>query len=180
MYKRALISVYNKEGLVEFLKPLEGLEIVSTGGTAKHLRDNGFKVIDVESLTGFPSLFSGRVKTLHPHIYMSLLSRDWVGEDKKTLKDKDLKPFDLVIGNLYPFEEKKDLKDKELVEWIDIGGPCLLRAAAKNYFSITVLSCPEDYKLASKTPDLKLRQKLAAKVFSNLIPLQLSHCKGSW
>ena len=172
MYKRALISVSNKTGLEAFLRPLteQGLELVSTGGTGEFLRSKGFKVIDVKELTGFPEVLSGRVKSLHPYIYMALLSRDWILEDQEILQKHQLTPFDLVIGNLYPFEEKAagQLKDKEVVEWIDIGGPSFLRAAAKNYFRITTLCHHEDYPLAQKGTTLEQRKVLAAKVFETL------------
>ena len=172
MYKRALISVSDKRGLEAFLKPLaqQGLELVSTGGTGQFLRSKGFKVIEVRDLTGFPEVFSGRVKSLHPYIYMSLLSRDWKSEDQEVLKSYKLVPFDLVLGNLYPFEEKTtgQIKEEEMVEWIDIGGPSFLRAAAKNYFRITTLCHPEDYPLAQKGTTLEQRKNLAAKVFETL------------
>lgn len=171
MYKRALVSVSDKTGLLDFLKPLvsQGMEVVSTGGTGEFLKSHGIPVQDVETLTDFPEVLSGRVKTLHPHVHMSLLARDWVSEDEKVLKQYGLKPFDLVLGNLYPFEEKSPgLKDQELVEWIDVGGPSFLRAAAKNYFRITTLCDPEDYAEAKKGTDLKKRKELAAKVFQRL------------
>lgn len=172
MYKRALISVSNKTGLEVFLKPLteQGLELVSTGGTGQFLRSKGFTVTDVRELTDFAEVLSGRVKTLHPYIHIALLSRDWILEDQEVLKKYQLRPFDLVIGNLYPFEEKRNsqLDDKELVEWIDIGGPSFLRAAAKNYFRITTLCHPEDYSMAQKGTNLEQRKNLAAKVFEML------------
>ena len=171
MYKRALVSVYDKSGLEDFLSPLvkKGLQIVSTGGTAQFLKSKGFKVIDVKDLTCFPEVLSGRVKSLHPHVHISLLARSWVPEDQKTLQDFNLTAFDLVVGHLYPFKEKtKDLKDKELVEWIDVGGPSFLRAAAKNYFSITTVCDPRDYPQVKKGTDLTLRKQLAVKVFKNL------------
>ena len=171
MYKRALISVSDKAGLESFLKPLvrEGLELVSTGGTGEFLKSRGFKVEDVKDLTGFPEVLSGRVKTLHPHIYMALLARDWVQRDQEVLNQYGLKVFDLVVGNLYPFEEKSSgLSDRELVEWIDVGGPSFLRAAAKNYFSITTVCDPEDYPKVQKGTDLKKRKQLAVKVFERL------------
>ena len=172
MYKRALISVSDKTGLEEFLKPLvnEGLQLVSTGGTKKFLESKGFKVQDVRDLTGFPEILSGRVKTLHPHLHMALLAREWVDQDQKLLSQYGIQAFDLVVGNLYPFEEKskKHLEDKELTEWIDVGGPSFLRAAAKNYFSITTVCHPEDYFEVQKGTDLKKRKQLAAKVFKRL------------
>ena len=181
MYKRALISVSDKRGLEAFLKPLteQGLELVSTGGTAQFLKSKGFKIIEVKELTAFPEVFSGRVKTLHPSIYMPLLSRDWILEDQKVLKSYNLTPFDLVVGSLYPFEEKTkgEVEDKELVEWIDIGGPSFLRAAAKNYFRITTLCYPEDYPLAQKGTTLEQRKSLAVKVFETLSKYDLRIAK---
>lgn len=171
MYKRALVSVSNKEGLEDFLKPLvrQGLELVSTGGTGDFLKSKGFPVEDIESITGFPEVLSGRVKTLHPHVHIALLARQWIEQDQKVLKQYGLKPFDLVIGNLYPFEQKaKNLKERELVEWIDVGGPSFLRAAAKNYFSITTVCRPEDYPEVQKGTDLQKRKQLAVEVFEQL------------
>jgi len=171
MYKRALISVSDKTGLEDFLRPLvkQGLELVSTGGTGEFLRSKGFKVIDVEDLTKFPEVLSGRIKTLHPHIHMALLAREWVNQDQQILSRYGLQPFDLVVGNLYPFETKStDLEDRELLEWIDVGGPSFLRAAAKNYFSITTVCRPEDYPEIQKGTDLKKRKQLASKVFEML------------
>lgn len=172
MYHRALISVFNKQGLAAFLKPLvqQGLELVSTGGTGEFLKSKNFKVTDVKDITGFPELLSGRVKTLHPHIHISLLAREWKKQDQEVLKDRKLQAFDLVIGNLYPFENQAldELQDKELVEWIDVGGPSFLRAAAKNYFSITTLCDVNDYSLAQKGTSLTQRKFLAGKVFQKL------------
>lgn len=165
------MSVSDKSGLEEFLSPLvrQGLELVSTGGTAEFLKSKGFKVEEVKDLTTFPEVFSGRVKTLHPHIHMPLLARDWVDSDQKTLRQYGLKPFDLVIGSLYPFETKSvGLEDKELVEWIDVGGPSFLRAAGKNYFSITVVCDTKDYPMVQKGTDLVQRKQLAAKLFDRL------------
>ena len=171
MYKNAFVSVYDKTGLYEFLKPLaaKGLRIVSTGGTAKYLKSKGLSVVEITEQTEFPEVFSGRVKSLHPYIHMPVLARQWIKEDQKILKQYKLKPFDLVICNLYPFYEKRHLdNDRELTEWIDVGGPSLLRAAAKNFFSLTVLCSPADYKLAQKGTSLKERKHLAAKVFEHL------------
>lgn len=171
MYKRALISVSDKTGLERFLKPLveQGLDLVSTGGTGEFLKSKGFKVRDVKNFTGFPEVLSGRVKTLHPHIHIALLARQWVEADQEVLKQYEIKPFDLVVGNLYPFEERgSGLEDKELVEWIDVGGPSFLRAAAKNYFSVTTICSPEDYDEVQKGTDLQQRKQLAAKVFEKL------------
>ena len=171
IYQQALISVSDKTGLEDFLKPLvkQGLKLVSTRGTGAFLKSKGFDIKDVAELTGFPEVLSGRVKTLHPHVHMALLARQWVEADQEILKQYGLKPFDLVVGNLYPFErQSSDLKDKELVEWIDVGGPSFLRAAAKNYFSITTVCKPQDYEVVKNGTDLKQRKHLAAKVFEKL------------
>ena len=173
MFKCALVSVSDKSGLVEFLAPLakQGLRIVSTGGTAKTLRDAGLTVIDVSEQTGFPEVMDGRVKTLHPRVHMALLSREGNAEDIELLKNENLPPFDLVIVNLYPFEQalKGGAHSAELIENIDIGGPSLLRAASKNFERITVLVDPKDYpSVAAKTPDLKGRQEFAAKAFAHV------------
>ena len=172
MYKQALITVFDKSGLAEFLRPIaeNGACLVSTGGTARWLKGQGFKTQNVEDLTGFPEVLNGRVKTLHPHIHIALLARLWVENDREALKKRSLKPFDLVVGGLYPFEQKKDScgNDKELAEWIDIGGPALLRAAAKNWFSVTTVCHPEDYHLVRNGTTLQQRKLLSAKVFKSL------------
>lgn len=171
--KRALVSVSDKAGLVDFLKPLvkSGLEVVSTGGTAKHLQENGIDVIDVQMQTGFPEVMDGRVKTLHPKIHMSLLYRDHVEADLDILKDYNLQPFDMVVGNLYPFEEasEKNLSERQLSEFIDIGGPSFLRAAAKSFERMIVVCQQADYQtlLEKKNISLGDRKLLAAKVFSH-------------
>lgn len=174
MWKRALVSVSNKTGLVELLRPLaaEGLEIVSTGGTAKYLRDNGFKTIDISEVTGFPEVMDGRVKTLHPNVHMGLLGRRDVPEHMETMNKFDCKPFDLVVVNLYPFEEAVHQKAsfEELIEKIDIGGPSMLRSAAKNFASVAVLCDPSDYEWflhERKSWSAAHGQKLAAKVYAH-------------
>jgi len=173
MFKNALISVSDKTGLAEFVKPLvaEGLRIVSSGGTAKYLEDAGIAVTRVSEQTQFPEVMGGRVKTLHPYIHMPLLYRDQQ-EDRDILKEHNLPPFDLVIVNLYPFgqglEQGKDFN--AMVELIDIGGPTLMRAAAKNFQAITVVADPADYNAILKNGEVNLatRQKLAAKVFAHV------------
>ncbi len=173
-FNNALVSVSDKTGLVEFLKPFveKGLRIVSTGGTARFLRENHFQVIDVSEQTGFPELMDGRVKTLHPHIHMALLARSNVLEDQKILDDYNIEPFDLVIGNLYPFSEKLELglSEIEQVEFIDVGGPSFLRASAKNFHRITVLCDPSDYAWVSEKKEITNddRKQLAAKAFYHL------------
>jgi phosphoribosylaminoimidazolecarboxamide formyltransferase/IMP cyclohydrolase len=174
MFKNALISVSNKSGLLNFLSPYakNGLRILSTGGTAQYLKENGLTVHDVSEQTGFPEVMGGRVKTLHPRIHMSLLARSSEPEDLNLLKSQGLEPFDLLICNLYPFEEAvlAGKSGKDLIEKIDVGGPSMLRAAAKNFERITVVCDPDDYEwvLAKKSLDLEDRQYLAAKVFSHI------------
>lgn len=173
MFKRALVSVSDKQGLVEALRPLQqqGTEIISTGGTAEHLKKNGIPVTPISDVTGFPEVMDGRVRTLHPHVYVPLLARLEVKEDQSLLKEMGIQPIDLVIGNLYPFAEglKKKLSDEEQIELIDIGGPSLLRAAAKNYRYVTVITDPKDYTLLSKGSSISSdeRRTLAGKVFAH-------------
>jgi phosphoribosylaminoimidazolecarboxamide formyltransferase/IMP cyclohydrolase len=169
-FKRALISVSDKSGLVEFLKPMmKTLSIVSTGGTAKLLKAEGFNVTEVEQLTGFPEVMDGRVKTLHPRVYMPILGRLHEKEDQELLKKEKLEPFDLVIVNLYPFEQTLEKKAplEEMIENIDIGGPSMIRAAAKNFHRIAVVCDPADYKILSETDTLSAEQyrHLGAKAF---------------
>ena len=172
MFKNALVSVSDKSGLIEFLKPLQakGLRIVSTGGTSQHLKDAGLAVVDIKDHTGYPEVMDGRVRTLHPRIHMALLARSFVPADHELLRKEGLEPFDLVIGNLYPFEEalQKGFKDQELIEYIDIGGPSLLRSAAKSFERITVVCDPRDYaRILENGADLAARRALAAKVFAH-------------
>lgn len=149
---RALISVSNKEGIVEFSKKLVSLdfEIISTGGTAKVLREAGIEVIGISSITGFPECLDGRVKTLDPHIHAGLLARRDNPEHMKQIKELGVTPIDLVVVNLYPFKETI-LKDgvllEEAIENIDIGGPTMLRSAAKNYQDVSVIIDPSDYSV---------------------------------
>ena len=174
--KRALISVTDKSNLVEFANFLMqgGVEIISTGGTKKKLEQAGIKVTAVSDVTKFPEILNGRVKTLHPHIHAGILADKENSEHMETLEKLNIKPFDLICVNLYNFEGalKQGLKGKDLIEQIDIGGPTLLRAAAKNYFSIAVVPDTTFYKEIIdelKNNDfsisLKLRKKMAAKTF---------------
>lgn len=149
--KRALISVSDKKGLVVFAKGLDamGVEILSTGGTAKQLREAGIDVIDVSTYTGFPEMLDGRVKTLHPKIHGGLLALRDKKEHMNQLSDHDIGLIDMVVVNLYPFESvisKKNASFEEAIENIDIGGPSMLRSAAKNFKSVAVVSNPERYK----------------------------------
>jgi phosphoribosylaminoimidazolecarboxamide formyltransferase/IMP cyclohydrolase len=174
--KRALVSVADKTGLIEFLKPLheQGLEIVSTGGTYQFLKEHQFVVTDISQVTKFPEVLDGRVKTLHPFVHMGLLADKRNPEHLKQLQQYEVKAFDIIVGNLYPFEKtalKPDVSNEELIENIDIGGPSFLRASAKNYHSVLVLSDPEDYSwvlnkiLKNEITDTD-RKRLALKVFS--------------
>ncbi len=145
----ALISVYDKTGLIEFLKQLKSLHelrLIATTSTAKALEDNGFRCEKVEDLTGFPEILGGRVKTLHPKVFAGILARS-TETDKKCLADMNLSQIDMVIVNLYPFESKlkEKLSETEMLEYIDIGGVSLLRAAAKNFPSVMVLNNPDQY-----------------------------------
>jgi len=152
--RRALIAVYDKTGIVEFARALVdefGIEIISTGGTAKHLKDAGIPVTMVETVTGFPEMLDGRVKTLHPKIHAGILAdRDNPGHMRQ-LAEHGIQPIDMVVVNLYPFEKTiadPNCKFEDAIEMIDIGGPCLLRAAAKNHKSIWILTDPESYGVA--------------------------------
>ena len=167
MKKRALISVYNKTGIVEFAKELVklGYEIISTGGTSKALKDNGVEAVEVSEVTNFEEILGGRVKTLHPAIFGGILAKD---EQLSELEKNQIAPIDLVVVNLYPFEEasKKDILMQDLVEYIDIGGVSLLRAAAKNFSRVNVLSNPNQYEGFLKvTNTVEYRQNLAKETF---------------
>lgn len=174
--KRALISVYDKRGIVDFSLELTklGWEIISTGGTSKVLKEAGIEVIDIEEITNFPEILEGRVKTLHPNIHGGLLYRRDRKEDVETLKELNIHSIDMVVNNLYPFEEtvkKEGVSHEEIIENIDIGGPSMIRAAAKNYKYVTVVIDPADYdRVIEELKDkgetsLELRKSLARKVF---------------
>jgi phosphoribosylaminoimidazolecarboxamide formyltransferase / IMP cyclohydrolase len=175
--KRALLSVSDKTGLADFARGLHelGVELLSTGGTAKALRDEGLPVIDVSEFTGAPELFDGRVKTLHPKVHGGLLHRRDDKEHLAQAKKHDIPAIDLVVVNLYPFEQtvaKPEVSLEEAIENIDIGGPSMLRSAAKNHASVTVIVDPADYvrvldemkEHQGKTTQ-GLREQLAVKVF---------------
>jgi phosphoribosylaminoimidazolecarboxamide formyltransferase/IMP cyclohydrolase len=145
---RALLSVSNKTGIIEFAQQLQilNIEILSTGGTAKLLRDNNIKVIDVADYTGFPEMMEGRVKTLHPKIHGGLLGRRGIDDD--VMREFDIQPIDIVVVNLYPFKQTVADPNCDLataIENIDIGGPTMIRSAAKNYQHVTVIVDPNDY-----------------------------------
>ncbi len=149
--QRAIISLSDKTGIVPFAKDLQafGVEILSTGGTAKALRESGLKIMDVSEYTGFPEMLDGRVKTLHPKIHGGLLGIRDNPEHAKKMKEHGIIPIDMVVVNLYPFEAtvaKPSCTLEEAIENIDIGGPSMLRAAAKNYPYVTVIVDPVDYK----------------------------------
>lgn len=174
--KRALVSVSDKTGLVDFLKPLVamGLEIISTGGTLKYLKENNLPAMDISAVTGFPEVLDGRVKTLHPFVHMGLLADKFNTSHVEQLKQYNVTAIDLVVGNLYPFEvvaQNPTSTNQELIENIDIGGPSFLRSSAKNYKSVVVISDPVDYawtqeKILANTLSVSDRKKLAIKVFS--------------
>lgn len=173
--ERALLSVTDKTGIVEFAKELAslGIEIVSTGGTAKTIREGGVRVIDISELTGFPEILGGRVKTLHPLVHGGILFKRDDPEHVETVKKVGIKPIDLVVVNLYAFDkvvaQKGDLDTA--IENIDIGGPTLLRASAKNFKYVTVVIDPADYEKVLEeirtygNTTLKTRFELAKKVF---------------
>ena len=175
--ERALISVFDKTGIVEFAKRLAALkiEILSTGGTSKLLREANVTVRDVSDFTGWPEMLGGRVKTLHPKVHGGLLYRRKHKDDQAQAKEHGISPIDLVVVNLYPFEAtaaKSGLTAEELIENIDIGGPTMLRSAAKNFESVTVITDPADYSRvateleAAKDTSLATRVDLARKVFA--------------
>lgn len=153
--KRALLSVSNKEGIVDLARELEdlGIEIISTGGTYRMLSNAGVKVIPIEEVTGFPEMMDGRVKTLHPNIHAGILALRDKPEHMEELEKQGIAPIDLVVCNLYPFAEtiaKEDVTLAEAVENIDIGGPTMIRAAAKNFKNVAVVVNPEDYDFIIK------------------------------
>lgn len=175
MIKRALISVFYKDGILEMAKFLSdrNVEIVSTGGTYRYLKENNIDVIDVEEVTHFPEILDGRVKTLNPYIHGGILAIRNNEEHMNTINEKGIKPIDIVIVNLYPFFEKvkEDISFQEKVEFIDIGGPTMLRAAAKNFQDVVVISDKSDYeevmKQIAENGDVsyEFRKELAGKVF---------------
>ena len=169
--KRALLSVSDKSGLVELATALagHGVELVSTGGTAKALRDAGLVVRDISDLTGFPEMMDGRVKTLHPKVHGGLLAVRDNPEHVAAMAAHDIGAIDLVVVNLYPFVETvmKGAARDEIIENIDIGGPSMIRSAAKNHASVAIVTDPADYAaIASGTTTLDQRRKLAAKAYS--------------
>lgn len=175
--KRAIISVSDKKGIVEFAKQLNsmGVEIISTGGTAKALKDSGVAVKEISDYTGFPEMLDGRVKTLHPKVHGGLLFRRNNPKDLEETKEYGIEPIDMIVVNLYPFEQtiaKPDVTFDDAIENIDIGGPTMLRSASKNFQSVVVVTDANDYekiisemKASSGEISFKTRLGLAAKVF---------------
>jgi phosphoribosylaminoimidazolecarboxamide formyltransferase/IMP cyclohydrolase len=177
--RRALLSVFDKRGVVELGKALHrhGVELISTGGTSKALIEAGLPVTSVDSLTGYPEILGGRVKTLHPAVHGGLLSRRTDPEDQQELKDQQIGEIDLVVVNLYPFSQataSPDTTDAVAIENIDIGGPTMLRAAAKNFFFVAVACSPDSYTDIIAEMDasggalsMATRRKLAAAAFDH-------------
>ena len=162
--ERALISVYDKSGIVDFARDLAllGIEIVSTGGTAKLLRDAHVPVLDIADLTGWPEMLGGRVKTLHPKVHGGILFQRGKVEDRKEAAEHGIAPIDLVVVNLYPFSAtaaKPGVMPEALIENIDIGGPAMIRSAAKNFHSVGVVTDPGDY--AAVAAELRSRRELS-------------------
>ncbi|MBW1914719.1 MAG: IMP cyclohydrolase [Deltaproteobacteria bacterium] len=176
--KRAVISVTDKSGVVEFAKSLSelGVQILSTGGTAKAIREGGIPVIDIAEYTGFPEMLDGRVKTLHPKVHGGLLGMRDNPEHVKMMEEHGIKDIDLLVVNLYQFEKtvaKEGVTLEEAIENIDIGGPAMLRSSAKNFRDVTVVIEPSDYetvlnemKSNNGATSLKTRFSLAKKVFN--------------
>src|ERR1043165_7108506 len=175
--RRALLSVSDKTGLVPLAQTLAaaGGELISTGGTAKALREAGLTVKDISEHTGFPEMLDGRVKTLHPKVHGGLLYIRGNESHEAAVRAHDIQPIDLVVVNLYPFEQtvsKPGVELHDAIENIDIGGPSMLRSAAKNHESVTVVVDPADYAMIAEQiknsgeTTLELRRKLAAKVFA--------------
>jgi phosphoribosylaminoimidazolecarboxamide formyltransferase / IMP cyclohydrolase len=175
--RRALISVSDKLGLADFARALVdlGVSIYSTGGTRRHLEEHGVEVHDVSDYTGFPEMMDGRLKTLHPKVFGGLLCRHDIDEDMQSISRYGIHPFELVVVNLYPFEatiSRPHVTEAEAIEQIDIGGPSLVRAAAKNYRFVTIATRPEQYSsiLVDVTSQghtsLNLRRRLAGDAFT--------------
>ncbi len=175
--RTAIISVTDKTGIVSFAKSLSGfgVEILSTGGTAKALREGGVSVTDISDYTGFPEMMDGRVKTLHPKVHGGLLGRRDNPEHVAAMQTHGIRPVDMVVVNLYQFEKtvaRPGVTLEEAVENIDIGGPSMLRSSAKNFRDVTVVVDPADYEVVLKEmktsggeTTLKTRFRLAKKVF---------------
>ncbi len=175
--ERAIISVTDKAGIVDFARSLSkfGVDILSTGGTAKALREGGVTVTDISDYTGFPEMMDGRVKTLHPKVHGGLLGLRENPEHVKMMKKYGIMPIDMVVVNLYQFEKtvaKQGVSLDQAIENIDIGGPSMLRSSAKNFKYVTVIVDPGDYKVVLREMEetdgetkLETRLRLAEKVF---------------
>src|SRR3954449_116559 len=175
--QRALITVSDKRGVVEFARGLVdiGVEIVSTGGTAKFLATNGIESRAIDDYTGFPEILDGRVKTLNPRIYAGLLAVRDKPEHMATIAEHGMEPIDMVCVNLYPFEQtasRRGVADAEVIENIDIGGPTMIRAAAKNHHFAAVVTSPESYdaiveelKGSGNKLSMRTREALALEAF---------------
>ncbi|MGH3015009.1 MAG: bifunctional phosphoribosylaminoimidazolecarboxamide formyltransferase/IMP cyclohydrolase, partial [Gaiellaceae bacterium] len=178
MIDRALISVFDKTGLDVFARGLNdlGVEIVASGGTAAYVAELGIDVVPVEELTDVPELLGGRVKTLHPRIHAGILARRGLEADLDELRDQGIRTFDLVCVNLYPFQTvagRRNVREEEAVEMIDIGGPALLRAAAKNFVDVVPVCDPGRYErilaqlAGGDGVGLDQRRQLAAEAFAH-------------
>ena len=176
MQKQALISVSDKSNLLEFAKFLieQDYKILSTGGTYKHLQDNGIEVTEVKDVTGFPEILDGRVKSLHPAIHGGIMARRSDENHMATIAEHGINPIDIVIVNLYPFFEKMNtgLSEAEMIEFIDIGGPSMLRSSAKNFYDVTVVTDVNDYEVVMNeirengSTTIETRKLCAGKVFN--------------
>jgi phosphoribosylaminoimidazolecarboxamide formyltransferase/IMP cyclohydrolase len=177
LISRALISVTDKTGIVDFAKRLAalGVELVSTGGTAKLLRDSGVAVKDISELTGFPEMLDGRVKTLHPKVHGGILHIRDNAEHTAAIAEHGIQPIDMVVVNLYAFEKtaaKPGVEFQELIENIDIGGPSMIRSAAKNFRDVAIVTSPDDYEHvagqleSTGTLSLATKWQLAKKAFA--------------
>lgn len=177
--RRAIISVYDKTGVIELAQELSthGFDIVSTGSTARIIAEAGVKVTEVAQITGFPEILDGRVKTLHPVVHGGILANRQIPEHLDTLNKHEITPIDVVVGNLYPFSQtvRSGANEQEIIENIDIGGPTLIRAAAKNFSAVTVIVDPADYATVARIyaqnpqgPDRETRKKLASKAFKHI------------
>ena len=176
--QRAILSVTDKTGLVEFARELQkmGVDLVSTGGTAKLLRESAIPVKDISELTGFPEMLDGRVKTLHPKVHGGILHRRALAEHRATVAEHGIPPIDMVVVNLYAFEKtaaKPGVAFEEIIENIDIGGPSMIRSAAKNFEDVAVVTSPSDYaaiaeELKTNAGELsrETKWKLAQKAFA--------------
>lgn len=186
--RRALVSVWDKQGLAPFAKELAslGIEIISTGGTAKFLAENGVKVREVSDLTGFPELFEGRVKTLHPKVHGAILYRRDKAGHAKQAKENGIEPIDMVVVNIYPFESvagKEGATFEDAIEMIDVGGPAMIRAAAKNHEHVVVIAEPSDYngviaelRKSGNIGD-RMRRELALKAFARTSSYDAAICR---